>query len=123
MKITSEHFGTTDDREVKLFTLHDEQGLQLKVINYGGIITAINLPDRHGKIVDVVLGHDDLDGYLHHSRYFGAVVGRYGNRIKRGTFVLNGVEYHLPINNGKNHLHGGVKGFDKVVWDAEQTGE
>src|SRR6185295_12675395 len=78
------------------------------------------VPDRHGKIGDVVLGHDHLEGYLHRSRYFGSLIGRYGNRIRRGQFALNGVEYNLPINNGKNHLHGGVQGFDKVVWDAAE---
>jgi aldose 1-epimerase len=121
MKITSGHFGVMPDgREVKLFTLNNCAGTEMKVINYGCIITNLNVPDRHGKVADVVLGHDALEGYLNRSRYFGALVGRYGNRIKRGTFALNGCEYHLPINNGKNHLHGGMKGFDKVVWDAAE---
>ena len=123
MTITSEHFGTTDDREVRLFRLRNDQGIEMEVINYGGIIKALNVPDRDGKTSDVVLGHDSLDGYLHRSRYFGALIGRHGNRIKRGRFVLNGVEYQLPINNGKNHLHGGDKGFDKVVWDAGDVGD
>src|SRR5881394_1246529 len=121
MNIRREHFGMMPDgREVELFTLTNDHGMEIKVINYGGIITELNVPDRHGKMGDVVLGHDNLDGYLHRSRYFGALIGRYGNRIRRGQFTLNGVEYHLPINNGKNHLHGGMKGFDKVVWDAEE---
>jgi len=94
--------------------------MEIKVINYGGIISTLNVPDRKGIAGDVVLGHDNLDGYLHRSRYFGALIGRYGNRIRRGQFALNGVEYSLPINNGKNHLHGGVKGFDKVFWEAEE---
>ena len=112
-----------DGREVKLFTLVNDRGMEIKVINYGGIITALNVPDRHGQIGDVVLGHDNLDGYLHRSRYFGSLIGRYGNRIRRGQFVLNGIAYNLPINNGKNHLHGGVKGFDKVVWEVDEIGE
>src|SRR4051812_13663850 len=121
MNIRREHFGMMPDgREVELFTLTNDRGIEIKVINYGGIITALNAPDRQGKMGDIVLGHDNLDGYLHRSRYFGALIGRYGNRIRRGQFTLNGVEYHLPINNGKNHLHGGVKGFDKVVWDTEE---
>src|SRR6185436_20416026 len=122
--MNSEHFDMMPDgREVKLFTLTNDRGMEIKVINYGGIITALNVPDRHGQIGDVVLGHDNLDGYLHRSRYFGSLIGRYGNRIRRGQFVLNGIEYNLPINNGKNHLHGGVKGFDKVFWEAEEIAE
>ena len=109
-----------DGREVRIFTLRNDPGLEIKIINYGGIITALNVPDRDGQIDDLVLGHDNLDGYLHRSRYFGALIGRYGNRIRCGQFTLNGIEYHLPVNNGRNHLHGGYKGFDKVVWDAEE---
>jgi aldose 1-epimerase len=122
MKITNEHFGVMPDgREVKLFTLSNCAGMEIKVINYGGIVSNLNVPDRSGTAGDVVLGHDTLDGYLHRSRYFGALIGRYGNRIRRGQFELNGVAYSLPLNNGKNHLHGGVKGFDKVFWDAEEV--
>jgi aldose 1-epimerase len=121
MNIRSERFGMMPDGgEVKLFTLMNDRGLEMKVINYGGIITVLKAPDRHGKFGDVVQGHDTLEGYLHRSRYFGALIGRYGNRIRRGQFSLNGNAYNLPINNGRNHLHGGVKGFDKVVWDADQ---
>jgi aldose 1-epimerase len=117
--MNSEPYGMMPDgREVRLFTLRNSSGLEMKVINFGGIITNLNLPDRDGQVGDVVLGHDNLDGYLHRSRYFGALIGRYGNRIKEGRFALNGVEYNLPINNGKNHLHGGFKGFDKVFWDV-----
>ena len=123
MEIKNEHFGIMPDGdEVQLFTLTNGRGLEVKIINYGGIVVAINAPDRDGKIADVVLGHDTLDGYLHHSRFFGALIGRFGNRIARGHFVLDGVEYSLGINNGVNHLHGGFKGFDKVVWQAEDTG-
>jgi aldose 1-epimerase len=118
----SEHFGLMPDgREVKLFTLTNDPGMEVKIINYGGIITSINVPDRDSKIGDVVLGHDNLEGYLNRSRYFGSLIGRYGNRIRCGRFSLNGVDYNLPINNGKNHLHGGVKGFDKVFWEAHEA--
>ena len=118
-QITSERFGVMPDGdEVQLFSLNNDQGMEVKITNYGGIIVAIKVPDRKGKIDDVVLGHDTLDGYLHLSRYFGALIGRHANRIARGKFVLNGVEYSLATNNGKNHLHGGLKGFDKLVWEA-----
>jgi aldose 1-epimerase len=122
MNICSEHFGMMPDgREVKLFTLTNHQAMEVKIINYGGIITSINVPDRSGDFGDVVLGHDRLEGYLNRSRYFGALIGRHGNRIRQGRFVLNDTEYNLPINNGKNHLHGGPKGFDKVFWDAREV--
>ena len=120
MKITSEHFGTMPEGcEIRLFTLTNNHGMEVKIINYGGIIASIEVPDRNGKIEDIVLGHDTLERYLNHSRYFGALIGRCANRIASGRFVLNGVEYSLPINNGVNHLHGGFKGFDKVVWRPE----
>ena len=109
-----------DGEEVRIFSITNEQAMEVRIINYGGIITSIKVPDRVGKLDDVVLGHDSLEGYLHRSRYFGALIGRYANRIARGRFTLNGVEYQLAINNGKNHLHGGVRGFDKVVWQAQE---
>jgi aldose 1-epimerase len=89
------------------------------IINYGGIVTHIDVPDKNGKIADVVLGCSSLEGYRKSSPYFGCVVGRYANRIARGTFTLNGHEYHLAANDHRNHLHGGIRGFDKVVWQAE----
>lgn len=120
--MNSEHFGVMPDgREVLQFTLRNDAGLEIKVINYGGIITALCVPDREGQPGDVVQGHDTLDGYLHRSRYFGALIGRHANRIARGRFALNGSEYSLGINNGKNHLHGGFRGFDKVVWQVEEN--
>lgn len=120
-QITSERFGVMPDGdEVQLFSLTNDQGMEVKVTNYGGIIVAINVPDRVGKIGDVALGHNTLEGYLHRSRYFGALIGRHANRIARGKFVLDGVEYSLTINNDKNHLHGGRKGFDRVVWQAHE---
>jgi aldose 1-epimerase len=124
MNIGSEHFGLMPDgNEVKLFTLTNDQGMEVKIINYGGIITAINVPDRDGTIGDVVVGHDTLEGYLNRSRYFGCLIGRYGNRIRCGKFSLNGTDYSLAINNGRNHLHGGVKGFDKVIWQPRQLND
>src|SRR2546430_357719 len=121
MKITSDHFGVTPaGEEVQLFSLTNDQGMEVKITNYGGIITAINVPDRNGKPGDVVLGHEALEGYFNRSRYFGALVGRYANRIAQGRFCLHGIAYALAKNNGQNHLHGGVKGFDKVIWSAQE---
>jgi len=121
MKVSSGTFGTMcDGEEVRIFSLANDQAMEVRIINYGGIIASIILPDRAGKLDDVVLGHDSLEGYLDRSRYFGALIGRYANRIARGRFTLDGVEYQLAINNGKNHLHGGVKGFDKVLWRARE---
>ncbi len=115
------NWGTLEGKPVKLYTLKNANGLVLKVTNYGAIITELHVPDRDGTLADVVLGFDDLDGYLKGSPYFGALVGRCANRIARGHFTLDGKEYQLATNDGPNHLHGGVKGFDKYVWDAERT--
>ena len=118
-KISKESFGKTADGEsVDLFTLTNRNGMEAKITNYGGIVTTLTAPDRNNKYADVVLGFNDLDSYLKGHPYFGALVGRYGNRIAKGRFTLNGVEYKLAVNNGENHLHGGIKGFDKVVWTA-----
>ena len=119
--VTSVPFGTTAVGDsVTLFTMINKHGMEVRIMNYGGIITHLMVPDRKGKIEDIVLGFDNLEDYLTKSPpYFGAIVGRYGNRIAGGKFTLNGVEYNLAQNNGKSHLHGGIKGFDKVVWDAE----
>jgi aldose 1-epimerase len=92
--------------------------MEARVMTYGAIIVSLQTPDRTGKLADVVLGFDNLDGYLHDPPYFGAIVGRYANRIAKGRFTLDGVTYQLPQNNGQNSLHGGVRGFDKVVWTA-----
>ncbi|HYX27871.1 MAG TPA: aldose epimerase family protein [Pyrinomonadaceae bacterium] len=122
MKITSEQFGVMPDgARVQLFTLSNDQGMIVRIINYGGIITQLHVPDRNGDMADVVLGHETLEGYLDRSRYFGALIGRYANRIAHGRFDLDGVEYQLAINNGHNHLHGGFRGFDKVVWQTNKT--
>ena len=108
-----------DGTEIGLFTLANAQGLEVRAITYGAILVSVRVPDRRGGLADVVLGFDDLQGYVERSRYFGAVVGRYGNRIANGRFTLDGRTFQLATNNGPNHLHGGVKGFDKVVWRTE----
>jgi len=108
-----------DGRQVDLFTLTNAHGIQVRAMTYGAIITSIKTPDRTGKRADVVLGFDSLAGYVAGSPYFGAVVGRYANRIARGQFTLDGVTHHLARNNGPNTLHGGERGFDKVLWSAE----
>jgi aldose 1-epimerase len=114
---------TSDGHEVSLYTLKNKSGMEVKIINYGGIITSIKVKDRHGKFGDVVLGFENLDGYLSKTNksYFGAIIGRYANRIAHGTFVLDGHQYHIPTNDGPNSLHGGVRGFDKRVWDAKDV--
>jgi len=120
MNITKQPFGQTPDGEkVDLYTLTNANGLQLKVMTYGGIVTELRVPDRDGKLGDIVLGYDNLDDYIKANPYFGALIGRYGNRIGEGKFTLDGTEYTLATNNGPNHLHGGIKGYDKVVWKAE----
>jgi aldose 1-epimerase len=119
--IMKQSFGKTDAGEnIYLYTLRNTKGVEAKITNYGGILTSLKIPDRNGKFDDVVLGFNDLDSYLKPGPYFGALIGRYGNRIARGRFTLNGVEYKLAVNNGENHLHGGIKGFDKVIWTGKQ---
>jgi aldose 1-epimerase len=119
MNLKKELYGKVDGKEVFQFNLTNENGMTVKLINYGGIVSHLLVPDKNGKTEDVVLGLDSLQNYLNDTPYFGAIVGRYGNRIAKGNFILEGQGYTLPKNNGENHLHGGVKGFDKVVWDAE----
>ena len=118
--VRKESFGkTSDGQPVDIYTLTNSRGAEAKITNYGGIITSLKVADRNGKLGDVVLGFDNLDAYLKGGPYFGAIIGRYGNRIAKGRFTLNGHEYTLAVNNGENHLHGGIKGFDKVVWAAQ----
>ena len=120
--VTRARFGRLplpDGRVVELFTLTNVHGVEVRAMTYGGIITVIRTPDRTGQLDDIVLGFDSLAGYLGDSPYFGAIVGRYANRIARGQFTLDGVTYRLARNNGPNSLHGGVRGFDKVLWVGE----
>lgn len=118
--LTRSTFATLPSGDVvEAFTLMNAHGIELRAITYGGIITSLRTPDRQGHFADIVLGHDDMDGYLRPSPYLGALVGRYGNRIGGGAFTIDGTTYRLATNNGPNHLHGGVRGFDKVNWRAE----
>lgn len=107
-----------DGTEVDLYTLTNARGMVAKVATYGGIVTELHVPDRNGKLGDVVLGFDNLEAYLKGHPYFGCITGRVANRIANGKFTLDGKEYTLAVNNGPNHLHGGIKGFDKAVWAA-----
>ena len=118
--VTRGTFGTLPDgTSVELFTLTNASGAEVRITNYGGIVTAIKVPDRNGKLDDVVLGYDALDGYIKNPTYFGAVIGRYANRIGKAQFKLEGKTYKLAANNDVNTLHGGIKGFDKAVWRAD----
>jgi aldose 1-epimerase len=108
-----------DGRRIDSYTLKNSKGMTAKIITYGAIVTELWVPDRSGQLADVVLGFDDLTAYVHQSPYFGAIIGRVANRIAKGKFTLGAKEYTLAQNNGENSLHGGNKGFDKVVWQAE----
>jgi aldose 1-epimerase len=108
-----------DGTAVSLYTLTNDKGMRVKLTNYGAITVSVEVPDKAGKVTDVTLGYDTLDGWLKSTSYFGATVGRYANRIAKGKFTLDGQTYTLATNNGENALHGGIRGFDKVVWDAE----
>jgi aldose 1-epimerase len=122
--ISKEPFGTKEGIQVDLYTLRNANGLEAKITNYGGIVVSLKVPDRNGQLGDVVFGFDTLAGYLSNeylksNPYFGALIGRYGNRIGKARFKIADREYTLAANNGPNHLHGGIKGFDKVVWEAK----
>jgi aldose 1-epimerase len=120
MKISKRIFGyTPDGKDVNIFTMKNDNGIIAEVTNYGGIVTSLVVPDRDGLPGDIVLGFDNLKDYLAGHPYFGAIVGRYANRIANARFELEGEVYQLAANNGINHLHGGIKGLDKVVWDYE----
>jgi aldose 1-epimerase len=122
--VTKAPFGSLPDgTAVDVYTLVNARGLKARIMNYGATLVSLDLPDRAGALADCVLGYDSLDGYLKSSPYFGSIVGRYGNRIAKGRFTLDGKAYTLAVNNGENHLHGGLKGFDKVVWTAEPFAE
>lgn len=118
--ITQQPYGKlSDGTEATLFTLTNAKGSTARITNYGGIVVAMTMPDRNGKMGDVLLGYDKLDDYLKETPYFGCLVGRYGNRIGQAKFTLDGTAYQLAKNDHGNHLHGGVKGFDKVLWSAK----
>jgi aldose 1-epimerase len=117
--VTRESFGETPEGErADLYTLRNGNGVEARICNYGGRLVSLKVPDRSGQLGDIVLGYDNLQDYLKTNPYFGALIGRYGNRIAKGKFTLDGVQYNLATNNGPNALHGGIKGFDKVVWKA-----
>jgi aldose 1-epimerase len=120
--ISKSQFGTTaDGAAASVFTLTNSHGAQAVITDYGGAVVTLKVPDRLGEFGDVVLGFDTLAEYEQHRRFFGALIGRYANRIADAVFVLNGHEYRLAANNGKNHLHGGIRGFDRVVWSAKPS--
>lgn len=120
--VTKHSFGkTAAGEEVDLYILKNVHGMEARITNYGGIVVSLTAQDRNGAFADVVLGFNDLESYLtKNDPYLGAIIGRYGNRIAKGRFKLNGVEYKLAVNNGENHLHGGIKGFDKVIWTGRE---
>jgi aldose 1-epimerase len=120
MGIQKRPFGkTAEGKPADLFTLANKKGTIADITNFGGIIVSLKVADRNGKLEDITLGYDSIDGYLVQGPYFGAIIGRHGNRIEDAEFELNGVTYQLAKNDGDNHLHGGLKGFDKVLWTAE----
>jgi aldose 1-epimerase len=117
--ITRTAFGRTPSGDaVEAFTLTNAHGLEMRAVTYGGIIVSLSVPDRGGRVADVVLGHDSLEEYLSDSSYFGAIIGRFANRIAGARFTVEGTPYRLAANDGPDHLHGGRTGFDRVIWDA-----
>lgn len=128
MEISREPFGSVDGVDVELFTLRNNQQVTAKITNYGGIVTSLVVPDASGKLQDIVCGFDTLEGYFSdaykaNSPYFGCLVGRYAARIKDARFSVDGASYSVAANDGTNHIHGGIKGFDKCVWEATVDGE
>lgn len=120
--LTMKDFGQTEaGQSVKLYTLKNASGAEAAITTYGARVVNLRVPDKSGNLADIVLGFEELPGYLRENPYFGAVVGRYGNRIAKGTFTLNGAPFKLAINNGQNALHGGLRGFDKVVWTVNEA--
>jgi aldose 1-epimerase len=118
-EVKTQSFGEHDGRPVNLYTLTNSHGLELRAMNYGGIIVSLRVPDRKGQLADIVLGHETFEGYTPNPPFLGAIVGRYANRIANGTFTLDGKKYTLPKNDGPNTLHGGTQGFDKRMWSGE----
>jgi len=121
--VTSKPFGMFDGKAVTLFTMRNKNGVEMNVMNYGGIIVSLKVPDKNGVVEDVTLGYDSLKDYVKASPFFGALIGRYGNRIAKGKFTLDGKQHTLAANNGVNHLHGGPKGFDKVFWNIQEASD
>ena len=125
MKINSEIFGKLPDgREAMLYTLQNDNGIKIKITNYGGIITSIETPDKNDNIENIAWGFEKLEGYLSEEYlssypFFGAIIGRFGNRIANGHLEIEGKTYKLAVNNGPNHLHGGITGYDQILWNAE----
>lgn len=120
MSICKQAFGKTNNGiDVDIFTLKNSNGMEAKVTTYGGAVVSLLTPDKSGNFADVVLGYDTVEDYIKGNKFFGALIGRCGNRIENSTFKINNIEYHVTKNEGENHLHGGIKGFDKVVWTAE----
>ena len=120
VSITKSFYGKTkDNKKIDLYSFKNENGMQVDIINYGGIITSLKVPDKNGETENIVLGYNKLEDYINENPYFGSIIGRYGNRIAKGKFNLNGNQYTLATNNDENHLHGGNIGFDKVIWEAE----
>lgn len=121
MKITKRPFGTlADGTAVSCWTMENAHGLRAELLDYGATICSVQVPDRAGRLIDVVLGYDDLAGYAGNPSFYGATIGRFGNRIGGAEFALNGKTYWLAKNNGENHLHGGLRGFDKYVWQGTE---
>jgi len=121
MNYRMKSWGEVDGKPVHIYYMTNGKGLRADISNYGAIVRSLDVPDRKGNLDDIVLGYASVAEYLESTPYFGAIVGRYGNRIAKGRFTLDGVEYTLATNNKQNHLHGGIKGFDKVIWDAEPS--
>lgn len=120
-KVTSEMWGEHNGQKVELFTLTNKNGMEAKITNYGGIIVSLTAPDRTGSFADVVLGFDSLERYVQKNPFFGCITGRYANRIGGASFKIDGKEFHVTANSGKNHIHGGKLGFDKKVWKASKV--
>lgn len=118
MSIKKELFGTHRGCDIYKYTLENENGMSVVISNFGATILSINVPDKNGEVADVICGYDDLQSYVEADGYQGAIIGRVGNRICKGNFSLDGVDYHMYINNGPNHLHGGKEGFDKKIWQV-----
>ena len=116
--VTRQPFGSLDGQPVERYTVASVSGVRVSILTYGGIIQALEVPDRHGRVANITLGFGTLEGYVRGSPYFGALIGRFANRIAGGRFVLDRATYQLPINNSPNSLHGGPLGFDKRVWQA-----